>query len=82
MNKLAIDVLLALRAAGAYGIAPEDLLTDMRRGRHREATLPELERALRDLADQRFAAKFTSALLAQRWTITALGTRALEEEGL
>lgn len=82
MDQLLTDLLLALRAAGQYGAAPEQLLTDMRRGRHRALALPELEKALRDLADQSFAKTITTALKTKRWAITALGTSALEEESL
>ncbi|MBX3736729.1 MAG: hypothetical protein KF715_08575 [Candidatus Didemnitutus sp.] len=82
MSKLHIDILLALRASGVFGVAAEDLLTDMRRGRHRDLTLPDLERALRDLADKNFAAPFTSALCNKRWAIAAIGERALQQEGL
>jgi hypothetical protein len=82
MNQLHTDLLLALRPAGIYGAAVDDLLTDMRRGRHRELTHPELEKALRDLADQSFAKTVTTPLKKKRWAITAVGTSALEEEGL
>lgn len=82
MSKLHIDLLLALRGAGSFGITRDDLLTDMRRGRHPELTLPELDRALRDLADQSLAHPFTSTLGAKRWAITGRGSQALQEERL
>ena len=82
MDLLQIDLLLALRPAGQFGITAESLLGDMRRGRHRELTLPQLEIALRGLADLRHATPFTTALRQPRWRITAHGTSALVEEGL
>jgi len=82
MSQLHTDLLLALRAAGQFGAAAEDLRTDMRRGRHRELAVPELEKALRDLADESHATRFTTALGTKRWRITALGASALQEEGL
>ena len=82
MTTLNLDLLLLLRGAGRFGIELSVALPDLRRGRHRELTLPELERAMRDLADARFATQFTSALGASRWRITALGESALQEEGV
>ncbi|MDP2226791.1 MAG: hypothetical protein Q8J78_04885 [Moraxellaceae bacterium] len=82
MTQLHIDLLLALRGAGIYGAAAEDLLTDMRRGRHRALTLPELEQSLRDLADRIFAQTFSTAMQKKRWAITGIGAAALQEEGL
>lgn len=82
MTKLHTDLLIALRAAGQFGLGVNELLTDLRQGRHRALTLPELEKALRDLADRAFAIAFTSPLGATRWSATAVGGRALQEEGL
>jgi hypothetical protein len=81
MNTLHIDLLLALRNVKPFGLTLELLLTDVRRARHRTATLPEIETAIRELADKRLAAHLESAL-SGRWKITALGVSALEEEGL
>jgi hypothetical protein len=82
MNALHIDLLLALKAAAQYGLPLDALLADLRRGRHRGLTQPQLETALRDLADQSLATPFDSPLSGRRWRITALGTSALQEEGL
>ena len=82
MNALHIDLLIALRAPDRYGLALDALLTDMRRGRHRELTEPELLKALRDLADKGLAISFTSATGSARWRITYLGKAALIEDGL
>lgn len=82
MNNLQLDLLIDLSLAGQYGLNPETLLADLRRGRHRELTLPGLEAAARDLADRRLVASFDSALRDRRWRITALGTAALQEEGI
>jgi hypothetical protein len=82
MSKLHVDLLLALRGAAKFGVGVDELLTDLRRGRHRELALPDLEQALRDLADKSFATTFNSALGSKRWRITALGMSALQEESL
>ncbi len=82
MNQLSIDLLRALQAAGQFGLVAVDLLADMRRGRHRDLTLPELETSLRALADERLAKPFTDALRQKRWAITAVGASALQEAGL
>ena len=82
MNQLSIDLLRALSAAGKFGVAAVDLLADLRRGRHRDLTLPELESSLRSLADESFAKPFTDSLRQKRWAITAVGASALQEAGL
>lgn len=82
MSKLNVHLLIALRAAGRFGAAEDDLLVDMRRGSHRELSAPDLVQALRDLADQSYVSAFNSALETKRWKITRLGTDALKEEGL
>lgn len=82
MNPLHTDTLLALNGAGDYGLRVSNLLPDLRCGRHRSLTQPELERALRDLADKSFVTPFESGLGAQRWRITGRGASALQEEGL
>lgn len=82
MNQIHIDLLLDLRAHGQYGAKPADLLTDMRGGRHRELTQPDLDKALRDLADRSLATPYETVLKAKRWRITALGESALKEDGL
>lgn len=81
MTPLSFDLLLALHAAKPYGFTTDTLLADMRQRRHRALTLPELETALRELADKRLAAP-VEGLLSDRWRITALGDSALAEEGL
>lgn len=82
MNELHIDLLRALKAAGKFGIKLDDLLADMRRGRHRDLSAPDLERALRDLADESNAKTFTDSLQQKRWAITRVGESALQEAGL
>jgi hypothetical protein len=82
MNKLHIDLLIALRPAAQFGLGTADLLTDMRRGRHPELTEPEIERALRELADRSFIFAFKSPLGAKRWRISGQGESALQEERL
>lgn len=82
MNQLHIDILRALSAAGKHGIKLDDLLADMRRGRHRDLSTPDLERAVRDLADDANAKTFTDSLRQKRWAITQVGQSALEEAGL
>lgn len=82
MNQLSIDLLRALHAAGQFGLLAVDLLADMRRGRHRDLTLPELESSLRALADDSLAKPFTDALRQKRWAITSVGASALQEAGL
>lgn len=82
MTTLRIDILLALHAATHFGLPSDYLLADLRRGRHRELIRPQLESALRDLADQALVTVFETELSARRWRITARGTSALTEEGL
>lgn len=82
MTNLHADLLLALNGAGKFGLKLETLLADLRRGRHRGLTLPQLETAARDLADRSLVAPFESALEEKRWRITQLGASALSEEGL
>ena len=82
MNPLHVDLLIALRAAGEYGVALEQLLADLRLGRHRELVAPDLQAALRDLGDTRFVSMFTSPLGQKRWRLTSLGGDKMKEAGL
>ena len=82
MNELHIDLLIGLRAAKQYGLDVPTLLVDLRRGRHRDLAQPQLEQALRSLADDSFATTFTTVLKSKRWRITALGESALQEASL
>lgn len=82
MNPLHRDSLLGLVAAREYGLPLAQLLTDLRTGAHRSLTQPQLEIALRDLADVSYVVAFDSPLSGRRWRITALGKSALAEEGL
>lgn len=82
MTNLHIDTLVALNGAGDFGLPLENLLADLRRGRHRGATKPQLEQALRDLADKSFATPFDTEFSGQRWRITGRGMSALNEEGV
>lgn len=82
MTKLHIDLLLALKGAGDFGLPVSNLLDDLRLGRHRNLAQPQLERALRDLADKSFATPFDSGLGGERWRITGRGDSAVQEAGL
>lgn len=82
MNALHIDALVALNSSGEFGLPLENVLGDLRRGRHRALSQPQLEKALRDLADKSFATPFESAMGGTRWRITGRGNSALVEEGL
>jgi len=82
MTTLHIDLILDLRVPAENGLAPDALLTDMRRGRHRNLSEPELLAALRDLADKALVIPFDGALGTRRWRITGRGEAALKEEGL
>lgn len=82
MSTLHLDSLLALNGAGEFGLPLDNLAADLRRGRHRGATLPQVEKALRDLADRSFATPFDTELGGQRWRITGRGKSALAEEGV
>lgn len=81
MTPLHKDLLLALHAARPNGLTAELLTSDMRGLRHRSATVPQVQTALRDLADRSLAAPMAGPL-TDRWRITALGSSALTEEGL
>ncbi|PTX95758.1 hypothetical protein [Opitutus sp. ER46] len=82
MTTLLIDILLALKGADKFGLPLDNLLVDLRRGRHRSLSVPQLESALRDLADRSFTTPVEATLSGTRWRITALGLSALQEEGL
>jgi hypothetical protein len=82
MTNLHIDTLVALNGAADFGLPVDNLLADLRRGRHRGLSLPQLEKALRDLADKSFATPFDSELSGQRWRVTGRGKSALAEEGI
>lgn len=81
MNPLLLDILLALRDGKQFGLSVEILLPRLRAGDHRGLTVPQLETALRDLADQTFVTSMRGPLGGVRWRITAVGISALEEIG-
>lgn len=81
MSPLHFNILVDLRTAGQYGQTVERQLPMLRVSGHRGLTLPELEKALRDLADKSYVTPFTSALGNKCWRITSLGASALQEEG-
>lgn len=81
MTPLHTDLLFALHAAKPAGLTAELLTADMRRLRHRHVSIPEIEKALRDLADISLATPM-HGILSDRWRITALGSSALNEEGI
>lgn len=82
MNPLYFNLLIELRQRSAYGETVAQLLTLLRVSGHRGLTLPELESALRALADKSWVTPFESPLSGKRWRITALGGSALTEEGI
>jgi len=82
MNKLHRDTTLGLVAARENGLPLAQLLTDLRAGAYRSLTEPQLEIALRDLADVSYVVAFDAPFGGRRWRITALGKSALAEEGL
>ncbi len=82
MKSLHFDLLLTLHASGEFGLLAPNLVDDMRRGRHRSLTRPEVDAALRDLADRAYATLFTTDAGTARWRATGRGTSALREEGL
>lgn len=82
MNQLTLNLLIELRQRAQYGDTGKNLLVLLRVGGHRGLTTPELEQALRDLADKSWVTPFDSPISGPRWRITALGESALKEEGL
>jgi hypothetical protein len=56
------------------------LVTQARTAGHRGTTEPEVELALRDLADRSLVAPLAG--LTAKWRLTALGVSTLTEEGL
>lgn len=81
MNALHTALLLALRSVQPYGLRVPDALREARTAGHRGATVPEVETALRDLADRSLVIAMPGGL-AERWRLTALGESTLKEEGL
>ena len=82
LSTLHIDTPLALNGAGEFGLPAAKLLTDLRLGRHRNLAQPQLEKALRDLADKSFATPFEDGFGGERWRITGRGASAVQEAGL
>lgn len=82
MNTLHIDILRQLAVMDFHGLPVDSIVTGLRLAAHRDATVPAVETALRDLADKSFATAFSPALGGTRWRITALGRSALQEAGL
>jgi len=81
MSPLHIALLLALRSVQPYGLPAGTLLTQARTAGHRTVTSPQIEAALRDLADKSLVASVVGTL-ATTWRLTALGLSTLSEEGL
>jgi len=81
MNPLHFNILVDLRTVGKYGQTLARQLAMLRVSGHRSLTEPELEKALRELADKSFVTNFPSALGNKLWRITSLGESALQEEG-
>jgi hypothetical protein len=82
MNTLHLDLALLLREAKQYGLSADNLLPLLRAGSHWRLTAPELDRALRTLADLDAIKPMRGALGGTRWRLTALGGSLLEETGL
>lgn len=82
MDKLKLDILFLLKPAQPYGLGVDTILRDLRVGRSRSLTLPELETAIRELADASLVTTVKSTLSGTKWRITAVGESALQEEGL
>lgn len=82
MTPLHTDLLRALHRTQPYGLPADTLLSDMRLMRHRGVTLPQVETALRDLADKSLVTPLDGALVSGRWRITQLGASTLQEEGI
>lgn len=80
MKPLHIALLLALRSVQPYGLPVATLVTQARTAGHRATTEPEVELALRDLADRSLVASLAG--LTVKWRLTALGVSTLTEEGL
>lgn len=81
MHPLHFNILIDLRTAKEFGQTLPRLLSMLRVSGHRSLSEPELQKALRELADKSFVTTFTTALGNTSWRITALGKSALEEEG-
>lgn len=75
-------LLLSLRHSGERGASLAILTACARTELDERLTEPEVERALRDLADQRLATAFEQPIVGKRWRITALGGSTLTEAGL
>lgn len=81
MSPLHTALLLALRSVQPYGLRVPDVLAQARTAGHRAATVPQVEAALRDLADRSLVIDMPGGL-TERWRLTALGESKLKEEGL
>lgn len=81
MSSLHTHLLLALRSVQPYGLPLVSLLAHARQAGLRATTAPEVETALRDLADRSLVIAMPGGL-AERWRLTALGESTLKEEGL
>lgn len=75
-------VLLVLRASGDLGMSQARLLVELRRESFTDLTAPQLEAAIRELADKSFTTPLVTALGENRWRITSLGRSVLDEQKL
>lgn len=75
-------LLQALQAVGDAGRGVQLLLNDSRMAGFDALTLPELERELRNLADQRWVIAFSPPIGGQRYRLTEIGASKLREAGL
>lgn len=75
-------LLIGARAAGELGRNARQFTADVRADLGRELSEEQVTSELRQLADQRYLAPITRALIGVRWTITTRGEQALAEAGL
>lgn len=81
-EQLSIFALRTLHVIGPIGLRVEDLLVRCRTQGWPKLTTPELEHELSVLGNKSLVMPFVSAMGAERWKVTALGTAALQEQGL
>lgn len=82
MMPLSQFLLISLRHSGERGASEDILLAHARTNGYPNATMPDLQRALRDLADRSQVNAFEQAIVGKRWRITALAIDQLREAGL
>ena len=81
-EQLRIFALTSLLGSGDLGITAERLTANARLHVDRNLTEPEVAAELRTQADKGWAARYTPAIGAERWRITAIGRSTAAEMGL